>query len=182
MHSVVCSLIPLLWLGVVPPCSLRHSLLYYASAQWPATPTHTYTHTSLPPALAFSSQDKGSWRLACRDLIAKAHFTFPKPGLIHFGAPADRNLLLSPLFPCLCFLSLLILKRKKKLDKKWAVGAEEEASLIFLFKALTMYFTSVLRKDVPMLFSLNLLLTVSGPWVIPHSSANTFYSNTTQET
>lgn len=77
--TLVCRLIPLLWLGMVPLCSLRPGLLYYASAQWPATHTHKHTpqfstpllYPSLPPALAFNSQDKGSWCLACWDLIAK---------------------------------------------------------------------------------------------------------------
>lgn len=121
-HSVMCSLIPLLWLGTVPPRSLWHSLPRYAGAHWPATPNaHIYHYCLSPsctlqraPALAFSSQDKGSWCLACRDLIAKSHFTFPKPGLIHLSAPADRNMLLSPLFPCLCFSFPPNLEKKEK--------------------------------------------------------------------
>lgn len=132
----MCSLIPLPWLGTVPPYILWNSLLRYAGARWPATPNarmYRPPPTPLPfrswtlhraPALAFSSQDKGPWCLACRDLIAKSHFTFPKPGLIHLSAPADRNMLLSPLFRCLCFSFPPNLKKRKnggirsRLDKR----------------------------------------------------------------
>lgn len=195
MYSAACSLIPpLAWCGASLNSPVQPAVLCKCTATW-----DSYIHTpksstlprpptpypSLPPALAFSSKDKGSWRLACRDLIAKAHFTFPKPGFIHISAPADRNLPLSPLFPCLCFLFLLILKRKKKLDKKWAVGAEEAGERkrffllplhFFLFKSLTMYFAQYCAKTFPCFWRfLALGLT-------PHSSANIFYSNTTKET
>lgn len=89
------------------------------------TCTHTHTHTTsthTPSILAFSSQDKSSWCLACWDLIGKAYFTFPKPGLIYLGAPADRNLLLSAQFPHFCFPFLFILG--KKMNKNCAEGVQ----------------------------------------------------------
>lgn len=119
-----------------------------------------------PSVLAFSSEDKGSWRLAYRDLIAEAHFTLPKQGLIQLSTLVP--LLTETCFclrcsPSLCFLFCVVLKGKKKWDMEWA---EEKgkmlffllplliACLIYLFNGADHVFHSVLRKDVPMHFSL----------------------------
>lgn len=130
-----------------------------------------------PSVLAFSSKDKNSWHSSSQDLIAEAHFTLSKPGLIHPGAPADRNPLSSPPCCCLCFLFFLILKRKKNLDKKWAGGEGKMLlflSLIFLSKALRQcfphyYYAKMFPKSVSFFFCVCVCfpLTVSGSRVIP---------------
>lgn len=93
--------------------------------------------------------------MACWDLIGKAHFTFPKPGLIHLGAPADRSLLLSAQFPRFCFPSLFIFR--KKMNKNCAEGVQGRrqrkclfspsifVSLGFLFKV--MFFTENTKRN-----------------------------------
>lgn len=147
------------WHGAPPPV-VPGPALYYASAQWPATPPHTYRNF-LPPSctlhcpsvLAFSSEDKGSWCLACRDLIAEAHFTLPKPGLIHLSTPVP--LLTETCFclrrsPACVFLSSSSWKERKSGIRSELRELEKMLlflspllilSFIFLFKGLAMYFT-----------------------------------------
>lgn len=200
MHSLVCSLVPLLWLGMVPPV-VPGPALYYASARWPATPAHTY-HSFLPPsctlhcpsALAFSSEDKGSWRLACRDLIAEAHFTLPKPGLIHLSTPA-------PLLTETCFClrrspACVFFSSSSWIERKSGIRSElrergKNAFLAFAYSYSLFNFSShgadrvfhlVSCKRHSHAFSFVFVLYCFWPSAhSAYSSASTFYSNTTRK-
>lgn len=129
-----------------------------------------------PSVLAFSSKDKGSWRLACWDLIAGAHFTLPKPGLIHLSTPVP--LLTETCFclhcsPACVFFSSSVLKRKKSGMRELRERGKyfsSPASLISLFKGLTMCYANMFPCFFP-------YSSLPGGYST-YLSANTFYSDT----
>lgn len=167
-------------------------LLNYASAQWRATPSITYKHTpksSTPSCtlhcstvLAFSSKDKGSWRLACWDLIAEAHFTLPKPGLIHLSTLVP--LLTETCFCLRCSTTGFFSPHLEKKEKEKAEGEGKCFSFFclilfnFSFQGADHVFHLELHKDQAFFFVFShYCFWPSGDFT--YFSANMFYSNTT---
>ena len=161
--TLVCSLITLLWLGMVPPVfsNLTWCIMQVHSDLWLL---HTHTsfltsvfYPSLSASLAFSSQDKDSWCLACRYLIGKAPFTFPKARPYPPLCPCWQKSVFVSTSPCL-FSFPLHLKKKELTLIRFVLSAEERGSgggclasclfllRSFLLKGLTMYFICIAQR------------------------------------
>lgn len=117
-----------------------------------------------PPVLVFSSEDKGSWRWACQDLITGAHFTLPKLGLIHLSTPVP--LLTETCFCLCCPPTYVVFSFSFWNERKTGIRSElSERKNMFLFllplllrlfkfllKGLSTYFTYCCTKTFPCSF------------------------------